>query len=137
MSNLSIREKQEEAVKRMEAIGIFKPTINQFKEGYLSQSEPPFGACFWVEGEQLERVKEFERENDALVYFVIHTYSNLGETEEYFYVSDYKEEWEMDWENIKGNMAFVYVHVVDDPTLSEFGTICYKLTPAAGLKRTA
>lgn len=137
MANVSIKKKKEEAIKRMNAIGIFAPTIKQFEEGYLSQSEPPLGACFWVEGEQLERVKEFEKEYNALVYFVIHTYSNLGETEEYFYVSDCEEEWYIDWALLEKKMGFVYVSVKDDPTSSEFGTIGFELTLAAGLKRTA
>ena len=135
--NITIEDKKAEAIKRMKDIGIYPQTIDQFKEGYLSQSEPPFGACFWVEGEQLERVREFENEYNALVYFVIHTYSNLGETEEYLYVSDYEEEWEMDRDDLANGMTLAYVYVKDNPVFSEFGTIRIELTPAAGLKRTA
>ena len=135
--NISIKDKEAEAIKRMKDIGIYPQTIDQFKEGYLSQSEPPFGACFWVEGEQLERVKEFEKENNALVYFVIHSFSNLGETEEYLFVSDHEEEWEMDRDDLKNGTPLAYVYVKDNPTFSEIGAIGIELTPAAGLKRTA
>lgn len=135
--NVSVEDKKIEAIKRMKDIGIYSQTIDQFKEGYLSQSEPPFGACFWVEGEQLERVKEFEKEHNALVYFVIHSYSNLGETEEYLYVCDYEEEWEIDRDDLENGTPLAYVYIKDNPIFSEIGTIGIELTPAAGLKRTA
>ena len=136
MANISTEKKREEAVKRMKMIGIFPETIKQFERGeYLSQSEPPFGACFWVEGEQLERVREFEQKYNALVYFIIHSYSNIGETEEYFYVSDYEDEWQMDRDMLDRNLTMAYVYVKDNPLFSEFGSIGYRTTPAAGLER--
>ena len=135
--NIPVEIKREEAVKRMKAWGIFNQTIEQFrKENYVSESCPPLGACYWIEGEQLERVKSFEADNNALVYHVIHSYTNIGEMEAYLYVSDYKEEWEMDNEDIKQGQQFVYVYDHDMPDCSEFGTIGIALTPAAGLKRT-
>lgn len=130
-------DKKKEAVKRMKALGIFGPTIKQFeKENLLSQSEPPMGACYWVEGEQLARVREFEKENNALVYHIIHNWTNIGELENYLYVSDYEEEWEMDNEDIKNGTVLAYVYNKSMPDCSEFGTIGVALTPAAGLKRT-
>lgn len=43
-----------------------------------------------------------------------------------FYVSPYKEEWEADAEDMKNDLAVVYVENVTGPDLSEFGTIQYK-----------
>lgn len=97
---------------------------------------PPFGACFWIKDEQLERVRKFEEENNALVYFIIHSYTNIGELENYLYVSDYPEEWEMDREDIKQGQQLCYVVNHDAPECSEFGSIGIELTPAAGLHRT-
>ena len=57
----------------------------------VSQSLPPFGACFWIEGEQLERVQEFEKKYNTLVYHVIHSFTYIGEMESYLYVNDYPE----------------------------------------------
>ena len=129
-------DKKAEAIKRMKEWGIFPQTIRQFdKQGKLSESEPPLGACYWVEGEQLERVKEFEKEHNALVYFIIHSYTNIGEMESYLYVSDYEEEWEMDHADIKEGQQLCYVYNHDMPDCSEFGTIGIKRTPAAGLMR--
>ncbi len=135
--NVSLKKKKEEAILRMEKIGIFPETIKQFEEdGLVSQSLPPVGACFWIEGEQLERVREFEKENNALVYFVIYSYTIYGEIECYLFVSDYEDEWEVDWDDLNYNQALAYVYNHDAPDCSEFGFIGFALTPAAGLRRT-
>lgn len=129
-------DKKKEAIKRMKEWGIFPQTIKQFEnEGLISESAPPFGACYWIEGEQLERVREFEKEHDALVYHVIHSYTNIGEMEAYLYVSNYIDEWKYDHEDIKEGQQLCYVYNHDAPYCSEFGTIGIKLTPAAGLVR--
>lgn len=41
--NVTREEKMAEAIERMKALQVFKPTIKQFKDdGYISISEPPF-----------------------------------------------------------------------------------------------
>lgn len=135
--NVSREEKKIEAVKRMREWGIFGPTIDQFnKEDLISQSLPPVGACFWIEGEQLQRVRDFENENNALVYFVIHSYTNIGEMENYLFVSDYQEDWPNDHRDIREGEQIVHVYNADAPWCSEMGYIGIELTPAAGLRRT-
>ena len=134
---ISRENKKIEAIARMNKWGIFPATIEQFQEeNLISESLPPFGACFWIMNEQLERVRKFEEENNALVYFIIHSYTNIGELENYLYVSDYPEEWEMDREDIKQGQQLCYVVNHDAPECSEFGSIGIELTPAAGLHRT-
>ena len=79
MMNVSIEKKKAEAVRRMRELGIYGPTIRQFeKQGLLSRSEPPLGAYFWVEGEELELVRDFEKSHNALVYSVIRSYTQFG-----------------------------------------------------------
>lgn len=135
--NISREEKKIEAIARMKAWGIFAPIIKQFeKEDLVSESAPPLGACFWLNEEQLARVREFEEKNNALVYHVIHSYTNIGEMESYLYVSDYPEEWEMDRQDIGKGSQLVYVVNKDAPDCSEFGSIGVALTAAAGLRRT-
>jgi hypothetical protein len=134
---ISKEEQKKEALKRMKMWNIFPETIRQFGEDdLLSESCPPFGACYWVEGEQLQRVKEFEEKHNALVYFVIHGYTNIGEIENYLYVSASPEEWELDEEYIQDGCQVVYVYNHDMPDCSEFGSIGIERTAAAGLKRT-
>ena len=130
-------EKKTEAINRMKLWGIFSPIIRQFeKEDLVSESAPPFGACFHLNEEQLARVREFETEHNALVYHVIHSYTNIGELENYLYVSNYSEEWEQDRNDIKDGQQLVYVYNKDAPDCSEFGSIGIAITNAAGLRRT-
>lgn len=135
--NILREEKKNEAIIRMKALGIFPETINQFrKDDLVSESAPPMGACFWLTDEQRARVKKFEELHNALVYHVVHSYTNFGELENYLYVSDYPEEWKQDFNDLLAGQALCYVDNLTDPLCSEFGTIGIELTPAAGIRRT-
>lgn len=135
--NISREHKKCEALTRMKMWGIYLPTCMQFeKEDLVSESAPPLGACFWLDAEQLARVRAFEEKYDALVYHVIHCFTTFGELENYVYVSDHPEEWEDDRNDIKSGQQLVYVVNKDMPDCSEFGSIGIAVTAAAGLRRT-
>lgn len=86
--NASIEAKKAEAVERMKLWGIYPPIIKCFEqEGIVSESAPPLGTCSQLEGEQLERVRKFEENYNAVVYHVIHSFTNIGELESYLFVS--------------------------------------------------
>lgn len=134
--NIPVSEKKIEAIYRMKKLGIYDPIIEQFeKENIVAESAPPIGACFWLDEEQLAQVRDFEETNNALVYHVIHSYTEFGELENYLFVSDYREEWEKDRDDIDYNIVFVYVENKSIPEFSEFGSIGFVKTPAAGLLR--
>ena len=131
-------EKKAEAVKRMNIMHVFKPTVKQFeKEDYVSVSEPPFGAFFWVDDEQKEWIKKFEGADNALVYMGVLTFTEFGRMMNWFFVSDHEEEWQMDKDCLREQEAFVYVQNLDAPDCSEFGYISFKRSVAAGILRTA
>lgn len=135
--NVSREEKKVEAISRMKKLGIFGQTIKQFeKEDYVSISEPPFGAFFWAEGEDLEAIREYEDRYNALVYMVIRSYTGFGIIDSYLYVSDYKEEWQLDRDCLAENRAVAYCRNKTMPDCSEGGYIGFKRTVAAGLQRT-
>lgn len=135
--SISKEEKKIEAITRMKSLGIFDATIEQFETmDYVSISEPPFGAFYWAEGEDLKRIRDFEEEHNALVYVAVRSFTSFGKMDAYLYVSDYDEEWEQDREDLKENTALAYVYNHDAPDCSEFGSIGIKLTVAAGLQRT-
>lgn len=121
--SISIEIKKQEAIQRMKALGIFSQTIKQFKSGLVSYSEPPMGANYWVDDDQKKIIKEFEEENNALVYFVIRSYTEFGKLDAFLYVSDYEEEWEMDRADISDDYALAYVYNYDIPEYSEFGSV--------------
>ena len=120
--NVQLEIKKQEAIDRMKALGIFSQTIKQFKGGQVSYSEPT-GANYWISEEQEKIIKQFEAEHDALVYFVIRSYTEFGKLDALLYVSDYEEEWEMDNEDIKDGYVIAYVWNKSDEWCSEMGSI--------------
>ena len=130
-------EKDMEAIERMKLLDIYDETIEQYaNQGYISRSEPPFGALFWVSDEELAEIRAWELEHNARVYHVIRTFTSLGTMDSYLYVSNNKNEWEMDRQLLKTGEPVVYVVNRDDPFGSEFGAIGVRTTLAKGLIRT-
>jgi hypothetical protein len=135
--NASIEAKKAEAVERMKLWGIYPPIIKCFEqEGIVSESAPPLGTCSRLEGEQLERVRKFEKKYNAVVYHVIHSFTNIGELESYLFVSDRPDEWETDRKELKSGQPLAWVYNYDEPDWPELGYIGVSLTTAAGLRRT-
>ncbi len=133
----SREEKKIEAIARMKQLKIFPETIKQFeKDDYVSISEPPVGAFYWAEGEDLKRIKEFEEQYNAVVYVVVRTFSNLGKMDSYLYVSDCEEAWERDRSDLDNMAPLAWVYNHDMPDYSEFGCIGIERSVAAGLLRT-
>ena len=129
-------EKKTEAVSRMKALGIYSGTIQQFeKEDLISISEPPFGANYWIDDDQKKIVKDLEDKYDILVFFADRSYTEYGMMDSFLFVSDYKEEWEFDREDLKEGLVITYTENYDMPDFSEMGTIGVKPTIAAGLIR--
>ena len=126
----TIEEKKTEALARMKMLKLHKNVVNDFEsEGKLNYSEPArlgsalVGVLYWLEDEEAKLVREFEEEYKAVVYHVIHSYTEFGELYSYLYVSDYDEEWDEDRRSIKNEESLAYVHNVDAPECSEFGYI--------------
>ena len=114
-----------EAIERMKALQIMPETIEQFKEGKVSQSIEGF--MYWIdestENNLLEQIKEFEQKNNAVVYYVITTNTSFGLLYSLLFVGDDESEWEYEREDINENYVFSYVINNDEPLFSEFGTI--------------
>lgn len=128
--------KKTEAIKRMRAMKLFNDAIRQFKEDDIVMiSEPPFGGLYWLNDEQKRVVKSFENEWNALVYLVVRSHTNIGILDHIFYVSNHKEEWDMDNMDITDGCACVYVVNHSMPECSEFGTILWK-NVGGGILRT-
>ena len=135
--NITREDKKAEAIERMKLLDIFAETRKQFeRDDYVSISEPPVGAFFWAEGEDLQRIREFEENRNVLVYLVIRSYTTFGKMDCYLYVSDHRDEWEQDLEDLKNREPLCYVYNHDMPDCSEFGCVGIEKTCAAGLCRT-
>ena len=120
----SIETKKEEAVSRMKRLGISSEMVRQFEQdGYISICEPPVGEVFLAEGEDLQHIRNFEADYNALVYVVIRSYTTIGKIDSYLYVSNYPEEWEYERSLLDKNTPSVYVYNHNVPECSELGEI--------------
>lgn len=114
---------KQEAIKRMKKLKMMYTPIHEFeKENKLNLSER-CGMLYWLDKEQEKMVCDFENEHNALVYHVIHDYTNIGEMYSLLFVSKYEEEWEMDLDDLDNGYALAYVINKDMPDCSEFGNI--------------
>ena len=122
MENLREKQKQE-AIERMKMLKIYSQAIKEFeKENVINVSEHG-GILFWLDDEQQEMIKRFEEKYNAVVYHVIHNYTEFGELYSLLYVSQHENEWDYDKDNIKHNIALCYVVNKDEESFSEFGSI--------------
>ena len=128
MCKVTRKDKKEEAIKRMIVLGLFQPCIKAFEKYDEVQLTEPYGGLyeFSDDSELKAKVKEFEEEYDALVYHVIHTYTQFGELYNFLYVSDYKEEWELDRADVRAGYAIAYVWNKSDEWCSEMGSIAVR-----------
>jgi len=133
---ISTELKKVEAIERMKLLKIFPETRKQFEQdNCVSISEPPLGTFFWAAEGDLQRIRNFEKKYNALVYVVIRSYTTIGKLDNYLYVSDYADEWEQDREELVCREPLAYVYNHNAPDCSEFGCIGITGTPAAGLLR--
>lgn len=134
MEELKIKQKRE-AIERMKMLKIYSQAIKEFeKENVINVSEHG-GILFWLDDEQQEMVKRFEEKYNAVVYHVIHNYTEFGELYSLLYVSQHEQEWGYDKDDIKHNIALCYVVNKDEENFSEFGSIGIK-SQFGGLIRT-
>lgn len=119
--------KKLEAVKRLVKMNIIEDAIKQFTDNNtIMVSENPYGFLYELNDEQKKLVKEFEEEYNGLVYIANYCNTEFGQLLSLFYVSDYKEEWEMENEDMAEGYAMVYCINIDCPDFSEFGSIAFR-----------
>ena len=125
--NISREAKKLEAIKRMKALDIMPEVIAEFeKKDIVEVSEPPFGALYYLDEKQEEILHWVESQFNCLVYLVVKCYTEIGMMDSFLIVSDYKEDWVMDWESLDADIVFTYTHNYDAPECSEFGSIAIK-----------
>lgn len=135
--NVSIEEKKTEAISRMKMLGLYPSIIREFGLNFtVNRSDPPLGILYWVKDKELEELRAWETKHNALVYHVVRSYTTFGILDTYLYVSDDKEEWDVDRDDLEDGSALAYVVNHDMPDCSEFGYVGVKTTSAAGLVRT-
>ena len=134
--NITKEQKKQEALERMKMLMLSPNIIKEFaKDGIVNMSETR-GFLYWLDDEQKEYVSDFEEEHNALVYHVIHNYTEVGEMLTFLYVSDDEDEWGYDRDDLKAGYACAYVKNLNEDAFSEFGSVGIK-PEFGGLVRTA
>lgn len=129
-------DKKAEAVRRMKMMGIYGPTINQFRRSQqVSVSEGPLGGFYWMDEKDRKAVRKFEQEHNALVYMGVRSRIAGDEVDSYFYVSDTREEWADDREALQNGETVAYCYNRTAPGMSEAGWIGFRPTCGAGVRR--
>lgn len=136
--NITIEKKKEEAISRMEAMGLWRPIIENFQSsGKIFVSEAPMGAIYDLEPSLQKQVEEFENQYNGLVYAVIRAHLEFGQCDSLLYISDYEEEWEYDRSSLPQGIVMTYTINQDADWCSEFGSIGVAKGIAGGLVRIA
>lgn len=119
----------------MKMLEIYAATIKEFEKDNIINKSEHGGFLYWLDENEQKIVKEFEEKYNALVYHVIHNYTEFGELYSLLYVSQHEEEWDYDKDDIENNVALAYVKNIDEDMFSEFGSIGIK-RQYGGLVRT-
>ena len=135
--NITREKKKQEAIKRMKALGLISPCIEEFdRHDTVWLSEPNGGLYEFSSNDKLiETIERVEREFNSLVYHVIHSRLEFGDMYSLLLVSDYEQEWEMDNADIEDGIVMTYTWNKTFEHFSEFGSIGV-LNMFGGLVRT-
>ena len=113
VTSATLKEMREEAVSRMRVVIDCKTIIDDFrKTGDPQVYEPPYGAGYYLEKEELERIREIESTSSILVWGVIRsfmTFDGYDETVDcLLFVSSNKEDWEQERSDLFDGIPFVF-----------------------------
>ena len=136
-------EMREEAVSRMKAMSLYPEIIKYFEvEGEPQVYEPPYGASYALEEEELEELHQIEADRNFLVWGVIRYFGKLYGSDVtinyYLFVSNLKTEWEHERQLLYERTPCVYTtmeeyttkdYEVIDIYYSEGGTLLRKWEP--------
>lgn len=129
-------EQKNEAIERMKSLKLMKTIITEFEKDDVIYLSEGYGALYWLNDVQKEYVTAFERKYNSIVYHIIHDITEYGELLTFLFVSDEREEWSYDRDDLKEGYACAYVENLDEPAFSEFGSVGIK-PQFGGLVRTA
>lgn len=137
--NTTREQKKSKALELMKTLDIYKPYIKAFKDNDTICVFENFGGYYIDKDSKLyNEIKNFEEENDCLVYAVTHEYTDFGECYDFLFVSDYEDEWEyiISYSDQNRHVILSYVLNNDMPDCSEFGDITIQ-SFGGGVRRIA
>lgn len=132
---MEYRLMREEAVKRMEKLGLNKKIIDEFiKHGRPTCSNMGGAGCRYLADDEEKFI--IDDLNSLCVYHLVESNTRFGKHIAFLYVSSDMDEWEYDEDNLENGMCMAYVYNCDAPDLSEYGSIGIQRTDKGCLVRT-
>ena len=109
----SKEEMKNEAIRRLQAMNIYKPYINGFKAKAQKVCFYENFGGYWVyqEPEIEAKMKELEEKNGCTVYAITHEMYEFGECWSFLFVSKYDEEWDYEFEQSNGANFYADAYV--------------------------
>lgn len=123
----SIEEMREEAILRMKAISLYPEIIRYFEEeGEPQVYEPPLGAGYALEEDELEELHQTESARGILIWGVIRLFTKFNREDvtidHYLFVSGNKADWDQERHDLYEGMPFVYTTMKEFP-VKDYGHI--------------
>lgn len=118
MTTIPMDEKQKEAMQRMMKLGLSKEVIDDFKEGTVNMSI--YGTNVPIFDVLLNELIQRSGLKDPCIYYLIQDETGMTSI---LYVSNYKDDWEMERMYIDSNVIYAYVINHSEPSFSEIGAI--------------
>ncbi len=123
----TVNEMKSEAVSRMLKVISYKPVIDVFqKDGLPMVYEPPMGTCYDLEDDEIEKVRQVEKERNIIIWGVVRCFMMYNRKEEavdcYLHVSSNKEEWEQERSDLFDGYPFVFTFMKSH-SLFDYGHI--------------
>ena len=108
-------EMRQEAVARMKSIRLYKELIDSFEEDWEPMVyEPPYGAGYILEEDELEKVRHVEAQHNVLVWGVIRCFMKYSGMDividNMLYVGHIKENWPSEREDLASGIPHVYTY---------------------------
>lgn len=128
---------KQEAVKRMNLLGLSAKIIQSFREHrkiYIWNDETM--KLLALNTFEQKIVSNFERKHRCVVYYAMCTSTNFGELISFLFVTPYENEWNIERRDLKENRTIAYVYNTETPEFSEIGYIEFKPSADGNLRRT-
>lgn len=124
-------EMKVEAIRRMREVIEYTDIIESFEETGLPQVyEPPYGASYSLEDDELENVRSIENSRNVLVWGVIRCNMMFNRQEVtvdcMLHVSCHKDEWEQEREDLRNGLPNVYTVMKEYPVTDHGNIQIYK-----------
>ena len=117
-----------ESIKRMQLLDLPDEIIEDFTQAKRVCKLDTYGSFYALTDEEEVFITQFEQQRNAVVYFVLESYTYNYKMLNFFYVCNYMDEWAQDQFDLEHGKAICYVQNLDIPEFSDVGKIYFRHT---------